>query len=791
MDDRHHAWQAHWLWASGDNLRYRRFANTYIFLRSELELPEAPQRAVVRVTADTRYRLWVNGIGVSRGPARGYPSTLPYDELDLATWLKPGANVLGILAHCIGDYTFQSEFEGRPGVLLDGRAEFAEHAPMRLDTHPARWQAREGSCYRRGVDRSSIQTGWQEDCDLNLWPVGWLEPGGGEGFVAPADLGPHPQPPWLELEPRGIPRLTESDREPVAVVGAFTAVQAAGWETVEDRSAPLASEEWRAEEAGVRWDEDSGQIEPPSADRAVAVVFDLGLTCLGYPVLEVTGARDGVIELAYAERLLRSGFVATRPPEPVQPKLVDRYRLRPGAQTIEVFNPRGYRYVAVIVRRASGPISFRWPRLAELQYPAPQRGALTTSDERLDRIWEIGVTTLRRNMTDAYTDCPWREQAQWWGDARVEFQINAYSLGDTALLARGIRQCAQSQLANGLLYGVFPGRAFILPDYNFVWIETLWDHFQHTGSDRLLSRYLETLRRNLAWFRSHTDGNGLLATPEGTWLFLDWAPLFRSQYSTVYNMRYLQALAAAAQIASRAGDLELSDACVGRGMMTAMALTQRVYDPDTGLWHDGWDATAGQRVEQVSVHAQALAILLGLQPESHERLCREVIIPAMLGERDDVVQPSPFFSAFVLEALAEQGYLEAVLEIIRRRWGRWLDEGHATWPEDWDAATHWGLSLCHAWSGAPTYLLSRILLGVAPLSPGWRRVLIAPRRAGLTNAAGVVPTPHGDVAVSWTLDGADWRVQATVPPEVVALVDLGDGQRHEVSAGAHEWLVPS
>ncbi|MBI2303076.1 MAG: hypothetical protein HYU66_29565 [Armatimonadetes bacterium] len=785
-------WTAHWLWATGQNHFYRRFTNTYVFFRCEVTLPCQPAAAPVRVTADTRYRLWVNGTSVNRGPARGYPESLPYDEIDLAPWLHEGVNVLGILAHCIGDYTFQSEYAGRPGVLLDGAAEVPGHAPVRLDTHPAGWQAREGDGYRRGVERSSVQTGWQEDCDLARWPGDWLEPGADPaGWGTPADLGPHPQPPWLTLEPRWLPLLTETEREPLKLAGIFAARQAEGWREVENLSDPLAAEDWQPAPEAAQCDDDAVTVAALPDGRAVAAVFDLGLTCLGHPELSILNASGGVVELAYAERVLPGGFVATRPPQPVQPRLVDRFRLRNGAQEAMVFNPRGFRYVAVIVRDAPGPVTFRWPRLCEIGYPCPQRGALETGEELLDSIWQTGVTTLRRNMTDAYTDCPWREQAQWWGDARVEFLINAHSLGDTLLLGRGVRQGAQSQLANGLLYGVFPGKSFVLPDYNFVWIETLWDHYQHTGSDALLREHAGTLRRCLAWFRDKTDHTGLLTTPEGTWLFLDWAPLYRDQYSTVYNLRYLQALAASAQIFARLGDHDSADACIGRGMLAAMSLTQRVYDPDTGRWHDGWDAAANRRVEAVSAHAQALAILLGLQPESHDRLCREVLIPVMCGECDDVVAPSPFFSAFVLEALAERGYGADVVDIIRRRWGEWVFQGHPTWPEEWHPEGDWNMSLCHAWSGAPTWILSRILLGVRPLEPGWRRVLIAPRRAGLSRVSGKVPAPQGDVAVAWRVEGGTWHVSATVPAGMAAVVDLGDGTRRDVGPGEHQWGVPA
>ncbi|MCC7494924.1 MAG: hypothetical protein IT204_21415 [Fimbriimonadaceae bacterium] len=783
-------WHAHWLWAAGPRQQYRQYTNTYALLRCQVDLPAAPRQALVKVTADTRYRLLVNSQSVLRGPARGYPRSWPYDQMDLTPFLRPGANVLAIVAHCVGDDTFQSEFDGRPGVLLEGAVTLLTGDVVRLDTHPLTWEAHDAVAWRQHVGRFSVQTGWQEDCDLTALPAGWLLPGPVAGFGPPADLGPHPQPPWMELEPRGLPLLKVTELLPEAVVGVFHTASAAGWREVVDLSEPLVSEDWQADPRGVDLDGDVLTVDAPGDDRAVAVVFDLGLTCLGYPSVGILRGGDGlVVDLAYAERLLPSGFIATRPPAWTQPRHVDRFRVGPAGGAGEVFGLRGTRYLAVILRGGAGEVLLRRPRLAEISYPAEQRGLLQTGDEVLDRVWKVGLTTLRRNMTDAYTDCPWREQAQWWGDARVEFLINAYTLGDTAVLARGIRQAAQSQLSNGLLYGVFPGKAAILPDYNFVWVETLWDHYLHTGSDQLLRQWADVLRRNLAWFREHTDASGLLDPPDGTWLFLDWANVYKGKYSTVYNLRYLQALHAAAQVFRQIGADVDADACVGRGMLVALALTQRVFDRQSGRWHDGYVAETGERLPQLSAHAQALAILLGLEPQTHDRLCREVLLPVLRGERADVIEPSPFFSAFVLEALLQCGYDEAVLDIIRRRWGAWLAAGHRTWPELWHSDEVWNDSLCHAWSGSPTWLLSQLLLGVTLLEPGWRRIRIAPRRAGLTQVSGAVPTPAGEVLVSWRVHHAQWQIRVQVPQGATALLDLGEHGREELAAGQHEVVV--
>ena len=55
----------------------------------------------------------------------------------------------------------------------------------------------------------------------------------------------------------------------------------------------------------------------------------------------------------------------------------------------------------------------------------------------------------------------------------------------------------------------------------------------------------------------------------------------------------------------------------------------------------------------------------------------------------------------------------------------------------------------HAWGGTPLVQLSRRVLGLEPIEPGWRRARLKPFPLDLQWARGVVPTPHGDVPIAW------------------------------------------
>ena len=183
----------------------------------------------------------------------------------------------------------------------------------------------------------------------------------------------------------------------------------------------------------------------------------------------------------------------------------DRYVCRRGEQSFQTFDKRG-----VPLPAAGRPQRARRARVDGVgllfsTYPVENRGSFRCSDERLNRIWEIGRWTCRLNMEDGYTDCPWRERGQWWGDARVEALINYYAFGDTALIRRALRQKGQSLNEEGITWGVYPtdwdgGR---LPSFTLIWVSTLWETYQHTGDRTIVAglypksagRWTASLRR--------------------------------------------------------------------------------------------------------------------------------------------------------------------------------------------------------------------------------------------------------------------------------------------------------
>src|SRR5882724_9133428 len=105
-------WNANWIAAPNDP------GNEYgvYYFRKNIELTAKPVRFIIHVSADNRYKLYVNGTLVSLGPARGDTYYWNYETVDLAPYLNAGKNIVAALVY--------NEAENRPEAQITVRTAF-------------------------------------------------------------------------------------------------------------------------------------------------------------------------------------------------------------------------------------------------------------------------------------------------------------------------------------------------------------------------------------------------------------------------------------------------------------------------------------------------------------------------------------------------------------------------------------------------------------------------------------------------------------------------------------------
>jgi alpha-L-rhamnosidase len=492
----------------------------------------------------------------------------------------------------------------------------------------------------------------------------------------------------------------------------------------------------------------------------VALVLDMGHEMLGFPHLKVDAPAGTVIDFGYSE-LLENGRVV---PDRAGVHYADRLICREGVQTYDLFTPRAFRYWQIDVRTPQPGQEVVLEEVAQnyATYPVEYRGAFTCSDTTLNAIWKLGRYTVQQCMEDGYTDCPWRERGQWWGDARAEAFTTYYAFGDARLIRKAILQIAQGQYPDGITPGVWPaafdGRR--LPDFCLIWVMTLDDYVRFTGDVGFARTLFPQVTKALAWFEPFKDRDGLLRDVP-YWVFIDWANIDKAGACTALNAYYVGALQAAERLAQRLGETNASLRWHTEAMEQAQALNSTVWSEAERAYVDSL-RNDGKQSTVISEQANALCVLFGIADAEKER--RLLARLAENQSKPTVRCGSPYFSFYWLWAMHTAGRHAQAIDYIRRHWKVMLDAGATTAWEVWGQ----GASLCHGWSSGPTSLLPAWVLGVRPLADGMNRVLIAPQTGGLAWARGAVPTPHGPVRVDWKRVGAQLTLRAETPKGVEA-----------------------
>ncbi len=758
--------------------------NRWFLFRRSFDLSSVPAEASIDLTVDGRYKLWVNGQRAGRGPSRSSPLFKRFDTIDIAPHLTPGANSIAVLVHCYGvDAAFHEKVRGmwqptfgEGGLWVRGSA-----GPERLDSSEA-WRCIQSDAWEPLELRCNNGLGFLESLDGRRLPAGWTKPefddsawdwaqpmisggGGPESFFGGIETRPFPT-----LLPRGIPQLAEADVHPVRVVSVHGVApdpdlpidQRAYCEPLVDAGALSVVDVPKAgTEVVIRTD----------LDRDVMILFDMGAIVTGCPYVILNDAAGGeMIELAVSEKLPGEWDEAGPPPDAritPEPHLgldvhLARYHARSGSQRFEAFEWSAVRWFQLTIRDAPAGMTVREVGVRTQYYPVEERGSFRCSDAVLSQLWNVGAYTLRQCMHDAWEDCPGREQRQWLGDATVENLVAIAAFGDDAapLNAKYLRQAAESQRPDGLTQMFAPGDhrhdGLLIPDWTLQWILNAGDHLEHFGDLECIQEIFPSIARALAWFERHTGPSGLVADMP-YWHFMDWAGLGRHGEAAALNAQFAGSLRAASRMAAALSWNQKANEWSVRADTIIATIDRRHWDEARGIWVDVVDPVTGKQEPRCSQHTVAAMALWGKPaPDRLSRALERATDPARLtftaappiaptgetlDEQEGVVLANTFYAHFMYEALAKHGLLHRSLDQMRARFGPMLARGATTLWESYEPTA----SLCHGFSASPTWQMSRRILGVHPLEPGYAAIGVAPDLADLEWAEGTFATPHGDI----------------------------------------------
>ncbi len=192
----------------------------------------------------------------------------------------------------------------------------------------------------------------------------------------------------------------------------------------------------------------------------------------------------------------------------------------------------------------------------------------------------------------------------------------------------------------------------------------------------------------------------------------------------------------------------------------------------------------------------AVALQFGLLPETaqRDRAVRRLVDLAVSDKHR--IATGFVGTPLVCDALSSNGHPDTAYHLLTQRecpsWLYPVTMGATTIWERWDSMLPDGsinpgemTSFNHYALGAVADWMHRVVAGLAPAEPGYRRLTVAPMPGGgLTSASARLDTPYGPAAVQWHRTGPDFELSVTVPPNTTAGVVLPDGEGVEVEVGS-------
>ncbi len=525
-----------------------------------------------------------------------------------------------------------------------------------------------------------------------------------------------------------------------------------------------------------------GELKGEVADSGQLWTFEFAAEFVGHVWIDVEGAPGQVLDIGYDEWQQPDGRIDLYRTNPFV-HTVERSLLKGGRQQIIGLNPRGGRFVQVVIHPMGGAKArLHGIALQETRMLTVGEGHFATNDPLDAAIWQASVATLVASTEEAYSDSPWRERGTYIGDFTVNQQVQRLLTPDGRIPRRGLRVFAQAQLENGQVPAVAPAHhRRPHEDFTLIWLIGIGEFWALTSDLEVVRELWPAMERvwsSSAW-RADTDG---LWAGEGLNVFIDWGvhPAERGgKANGVLNAFRIAALEHCADLArylglkARAGELR------EEATRIRDAFSKALWLPKQGRYAAHKEAD-GTLAESTAAHANLLAWafqigstqqLDGVESYLFRLLEGNFALGNEKGQFSGQIEL--YFFRFLLTALSERGHGERALTLVRQHWGPLLADGFGTLPECFSRVREGTGSRCHSWSGHTASWYTQYVLGLRQEVPGNpdRWILQPLSLKGIDRAEGVLPHARGLIRVQWTrgIDG-ELIVKSQVPEGVLLTV---------------------
>lgn len=711
--------------------------------RKAFTLWEKPAQFIIHISADNRYRLFVNGKYIHDGPQLGDARHWRFDSFDLTTLMQSGANVIAVQVWDLGKAAPLQQMGKQLGLIVQGDNQVA--AVVNTDKtwkcyqntglEPIEYKPVDPSLYFQyyaagptdKIDGKKIPWDWEKPgFNDSKWPVA-TELQAGAPFQS-AGFGDAVR----ELLPRSIPVMERTYQS-------FKAIR-------------------RTEGINASSANSGTPITIPPKQKAV-ILFDQGQLTTAFPEWVFSKGQGREVKVTYAEAVFDDIHkVGHR--DSIRGKSIhgvyDLIYLDGGEnKTYSTLSYRAFRYVQVEVSAGDTPLVIEKFGSWFTGYPFRKVASFTSSDAALGPVFDIGWHTARLCAHETYMDCPYWERLQYIGDTRIQALVSYYVSDDDRLARNAIEQFEWSLQYDGLTYSRYPSsQPQYIPNYSLVWVAMVYDYFLYRHDQKFVEARMPGVRNVLEHFQRYITPDKLLSL-QPYWDFLDHSYSSKrisdeseNKGLTANSLFYVYVLDMASQMENTLGNTRQAEEYAQLSKEIKEAVRARCWDAPRGLYADSPDK------KHYSMHSNILAILCDLVPANEQKDMIKILL-----NNNSLTKTTLYFDFYLGRAMNKAGAGDLYHQLLTR-WKDLLSQGFTTFPEGVDRSD------CHAWSASPDFEMLSTFCGVSPDAPGFEKVLVQPQLEDGEKAKGVVSHWAGKIEIDLTRVKNELRGRVVLPPGI-------------------------
>ena len=701
--------------------------------RKTMPVWDAYDRATVDISAEARYKLYINGRLAAVGPCKGSGVKKYYDTIDVAEYLIRGDNEFVVEVLQLAAAPSMVKGKSLPAVLRTGNMALA------LSFELYRGQE---LCYRQVTKGDN---GWTVAEVTGVSMRGY-----NDAVMVERHNGPEKN---KEVYVPAVQRWNvDSDDKEYYPWGGFNMLY------LYPRPIPM-------------------MYQKPVALKRNGSLIECDYLTFGIPTFRFTGT--GKITLRYAECY---GEYNTKGDRENSELGLFGYEDEITCDGEVVFEPFWFRCFRYIRMTFEGEVALADLSFLEMSYPFVFRQDYDFGTERDNKLWEISARTLMRCTHETYEDCPYYEQLQYGMDTSLQMIFNYQFTDDDRLARKAMDDFRNCQRPDGIMVSRYPSvYDQYIPTFSFFFIFMVYAHYQRFGDLKLVRENLRAVDGVLEWFENFKDEKTGLIQRSKFWNFIDWAEPWDHQWVggipftadggiiTIHSAMMCYCLKIGAELYDACGRHCTAVEYRNRAKALADKINELCYDEAKGLYADDMDHV------NYSQHMQTWCVLAGIAEGDRAR--------AIMENSVDLDAKSTFaFAYFYFRALEEVGMYD-LSDKLMDNYRNLIDLNCTTIPETPVGAR----SDCHAWGAVALYEFSAVILGVRTVSAKDKTVEVRPYIENRPYAKGTVSSIAGDVAVAWRKEGDTFYLSAKAADATKVRVVMPDGTAYESAGDGKEY----